>query len=206
MDLQQILDTVVDHRPTLQRASGQYAVLVPLVKREDGYHLLYELRAPSLRHQPGEVCFPGGHMEDDESPEDCAVRETCEELGVDCADIHIIAPLDFLTRGSSIIFPILAEISPDYERKLNLNPCEVSSLFTVSLSWLRDHPPAFYQFSCRPSFTDFPYEELGVTRDYPWLPLEMEVPVYSGLPHPLWGMTARITSHLVRTLYNGKGG
>ncbi len=67
--------------PGLMDATGKYAVLVPLVEGEEGPALLYEVRAGSLRRQPGEVCFPGGKMEAAEYPEECALRETWEELG-----------------------------------------------------------------------------------------------------------------------------
>ena len=67
-------------------ATGQYSVLVPLVEREGGLSLLYEVRAGSLRRQPGEVCFPGGRLEGAESPEECALRETWEELGIPRAE------------------------------------------------------------------------------------------------------------------------
>ncbi len=204
MDLQHIVDTVVSHQPTLQGASGQYAVLVPLVRKDGECHLLFEIRASSLRSQPNEVCFPGGRMEKGETAAECAVRETCEELGFRPSDLQPVGPLDFLTRGCSIVFPVLALVPSDYERILRPNPDEVSSVFTVPLTWFQDHPPKVYHWSCRPSFQEFPFEELGITRDYPWLPLEMEVPVYSGLCHPVWGMTARITSHLIQALYGKK--
>lgn len=35
-----------------------FAVLIPLIKKEDGYHVLFEVRARHLNKQPGEVCFP----------------------------------------------------------------------------------------------------------------------------------------------------
>lgn len=50
---------------------------------------------------------------------------------------------------------------------------------------------------CTPGF---PYEDAGVSPDYPWRPYYMEVPVYHGLPHPLWGLTARITMEVIAHL------
>lgn len=57
-------------------------MLVPLVERPEGLCLLYEVRADTLGRQPGEVCFPGGRIEGVESPEECALRETEEELSI----------------------------------------------------------------------------------------------------------------------------
>ena len=50
------------------------------------------------------------------------------------------------------------------------------------------------------SISDFPYEDAGISADYLWRPYYMEVPVYHGLPHPLWGLTARITMDVVAHL------
>ncbi|NEU34154.1 CoA pyrophosphatase, partial [bacterium LRH843] len=59
----------------------QFAVLVPLVQKQDELHVLFEVRAHHLRRQPGEICFPGGKIEpNDSTPQDAAVRETTEEL------------------------------------------------------------------------------------------------------------------------------
>lgn len=204
MDLRQISEAVSAHRPTLQGAKGEYAVLVPLVSGQGGYHLLYEVRASSLQHQPNEVCFPGGRIEDGESPVDCALRETREELGLPRDALRLVGQLDFLLRGGSVIYPVLAEIASESAAAIRTNPAEVASVFTVPLLWLRDHPPEVYRETLRPQMRDFPYAEVQAAPDYPWLPLEMEVPVYRGLPHPLWGMTARITAHLIRTLYETK--
>ena len=82
MDWNKIADQLNNRVPGLMDASGRYAVLVPLVERDGEVYVLYEVRAATMRRQPGEVCFPGGHIEGDESPENCAVRETWEELGI----------------------------------------------------------------------------------------------------------------------------
>jgi len=60
---------------------GEYAVLIPLMEKEDGF--LLEKRG-ALVPQPGEISFPGGRMEEfDQGAAETAVRETCEELGVE---------------------------------------------------------------------------------------------------------------------------
>lgn len=63
MDMHTLEAYYSHHTPTLQDASGEYAVLIPLLQKADGLHLLYEIRASSLHHHRNEVCFPGGRME-----------------------------------------------------------------------------------------------------------------------------------------------
>lgn len=39
-------------------------------------------------HGDGTWSFPGGHLEWDESPEECAIRETREEMGIEIGDVR----------------------------------------------------------------------------------------------------------------------
>ena len=178
----------------IQGAVGEYAILVPLVQWEGKLCLLFETRAETLvGHQPGEVCFPGGRMEPGETPRQCALRETREELGIPAERIELLGDLDFLyLRSEGLMYPVLARLDP--AAPLRPSPDEVRDTFTVPLSFLRAHPPAIYRYPLRPEIgADFPYDKVGAAADYPWQAGHMEVPVYEGLPYPLWGLTARIT-------------
>ena len=79
----------------LPRLKGKSkAVLIPLIQTEKGLEVVYEIRATTLRTQPCEVSFPGGGIEAGETPEQAAVRETCEELLMTPENVEILAPMD----------------------------------------------------------------------------------------------------------------
>ncbi len=202
MNLQDFRERFRHHQPTLQEARGLFAVLVPLIEKEDGLYLLYEVRSAGLRHHTSEVCFPGGRMEKGESPVDCALRETYEELGIPSQSIEIIGQLDFIyLRSEGLMFPILARVDESILPSLRRCEAEVADTFLVPLRYLQDNPPTRYHYELTPQVDDaFPYDEVQTPPHYTWTPGQMEVPVYHGLPYPLWGLTARITDWLIRSM------
>lgn len=188
--------------PGLMDATGRYAVLVPLVEREDGWYLLYEVRARSMRRQPGEVCFPGGRMEGAESPEACALRETEEELSIPSSAVRILGRLDFIAhRANFIMYPILALVDAQAVEHMTLNPGEVDETFLVPVRHLLETEPLEYSYQLIPQPAEgFPYELIGIPRDYRWQPGGENVPVYPWEGHAIWGLTGRITRHLAALL------
>ena len=78
-----------------------FSILVPVVEKDGHLHLLYERRAKHMKRQPGEICFPGGELEDGESTEECALRETWEEIGVPQDKIRVISQLDTIYTYSN---------------------------------------------------------------------------------------------------------
>ena len=202
MDLEKLKQSLMDREPGLMDATGRYSVLVPLVKGERGCSLLYEVRAGSLRRQPGEVCFPGGKLEASESPEECALRETWEELGIPREKIHLLGRLDFIAhRANFILHPVLALVEGDALGHLRLNPDEVAEVFQVPLDHLRNEPPLEYRYDLVPRPDEnFPYDLIGIPRDYRWQIGGEDVPVYPWKGHVIWGLTGRITRHLTALL------
>lgn len=188
------------HIPGLLDGKRSYAVLVPLVERADGLHVLYEVRAKSLRRQPGEVCFPGGHIEEGETPEQCALRETWEELGIPEEAVRVLGRLDFIAhRANFIMYPILGVISGETADRMKLSEAEVGEVFEVPMSHLLTTEAIEYDYSLIPTPpVNFPYELLNIPKDYKWQPGRENVPVYPWQGHAIWGLTGRITRHLVR--------
>ena len=201
MKLQDVRTLYAHHVPRLLNGRGEFAVLVPLVERPEGLCILYEVRAEGIR-QPREVCFPGGKMEVGEDAIACALRETWEELGIPAEAIEVIAPMDYLyLRNDSAMYPVLGHVDSKAVDNLVASEAEVADTFLVPVKWLQEHPPTLYRYPLRPMVgEDFPYETVQIARDYPWGNGRMEVPVYEGLPYPLWGLTARITYYFLKSL------
>ena len=202
MNLDKLEQHLEERVPGLLDATGRFAVLVPLVRREDGLHLLYEVRARSLSSQPGEVCFPGGRMEPGETPVECALRETQEELGIPPHAIRVLGQLDFLVhRSGFIMYPVLGLVEEQAADAMRLNPPEVDETFFVPLSHLRSHPPVEYSYGMEPRMgEDFPYALLGITPEYNWRVRQEKGVVWPWQGHAIWGLTAKITAHLLSVL------
>lgn len=174
-------------------------MLVPLVNWGGEVCLLFEVRADTLKRQPGEVCFPGGRMEPGEGPEACAVRETGEELGIPASAIQVLAPLDFLCHQSGfLLHPILASVDTAAVDSMRPGLDEVRETFLVPLSFFRENSPLRYTYRLIPQVgTDFPYDRIGFPQGYDWKGGTVDVPIYRWQGHAIWGLTGRIVRWLV---------
>ena len=92
MTVSEIRSRLSRRTPDVLDTKHRSAVLVPLVEQDGRLFLLYEQRAATLRRQPNEVCFPGGRLDGEESPLDCALRETWEELHIPADQVEILEP------------------------------------------------------------------------------------------------------------------
>lgn len=119
------------------------AVLVGLVDRADSLTVLFTQRTDHLLHHAGQISFPGGHTDPgDATPEETALRETEEEIGLHRRHVETIGRLNrYVTRTGFSITPVVALIRPPFE--LAPDPHEVEEVFEVPLAFLLD--PANHQ-------------------------------------------------------------
>lgn len=112
------------------------AVLVPLVLHPEPTVLL-TLRTTKLSSHAGQVAFPGGRIEAGESPEQAALRESWEEVGLGPALPRVLGRLpEHLTGTGYRITPVLALLQPPLE--LIREPGEVELIFEYPLARLLD--------------------------------------------------------------------
>ena len=181
------------------REKGSSAVLAPIVLMEDEACILFEKRAEDLKHQPGEICFPGGRIEAGESARAAAVREACEELIIDPSQIELLTPLDVQSGPSGApLWPFVAMI---YDYDGSYSSKEVDHTFAVPIAWFMEHPPKTVAIDyVRDLPEEFPYELIPGGKDYRWRGRPFEMYFYEH-PHAIiWGITARIVNRLITVL------
>jgi 8-oxo-dGTP pyrophosphatase MutT (NUDIX family) len=184
--LQSRITTTYDVPPELLGDDArEAAVLVPFLRVEDAWHLLFIRRARQEgdRHS-GQVAFAGGQREpEDETLLHTALRETEEEVGIAPADIQVLGHINHHHTVSDFqVRPYVGLVPWPYE--LTLDEVEVARAFTMPLAWLAE--PANYRLE----------ERHHPDSKRPW-----PVVYYQTRDGELlWGATARMTLSLIEIL------
>jgi 8-oxo-dGTP pyrophosphatase MutT (NUDIX family) len=112
------------------------AVLVPIVVRESGPTVLLTQRTAHLRDHAGQVSFPGGRCEDqDSTPVATALREAQEEVGLEPRQVEVLGCLpDYLTSTGFRVTPVVGLVAPPLN--LRLDDFEVAEVFEPPLEFL----------------------------------------------------------------------
>ena len=165
-------------RITHQRQLRDAAVLIAVVDHGPEASVILTKRAETLTDHSGQVAFPGGRIDPtDASPEEAALREAQEEIGLDPDEVEIIGRMpDYVSGSGYRIAPVLSIVRPGFA--LSINEHEVDAAFEVPLRFLMDpvnHTQNSREFN----------KQLWVYYDMP----------YGG--QRIWGVTAGI----IRTLY-----
>lgn len=114
------------------------AIVVPVVEVDGMASLVLTKRPATMRNHAGDWVFPGGRIDDgvDASPQEAALRELAEELGVPRNSARVIGELD--QRGPTLqghtINVFVAVI--DSAESIHPDPHEVSEVAVVSLTEL----------------------------------------------------------------------
>jgi 8-oxo-dGTP pyrophosphatase MutT (NUDIX family) len=160
------------------------AVLIPLVWWQDEWNLLFTRRAETVEHHKGQVSFPGGGCELGETtPEETALREAAEEIGLKPGDVRLLGRLDdILTITGYRITQVVGVMPWPYE--VRLEPAEVRRTFTIPLPWL----------VARENWEEQPVTPAGAPRPFPVIRYHE----YDG--EILWGASARMTLNFLSVL------
>ena len=171
-----------------------YAIAIPFVSED---HLLFQVRSDKLNHQPGDICFPGGAVEDGEKPEEAIIRELTEELLISEEQIDLHEETSLLVNDSAIIHCFPCRIA-DYDGRFNQE--EVAEVFSVPLSFFENTEAEVYEVDWKPVFPeDFPFDKIYGGRNYGWRPRKSRIRFYEYEDRVIWGMTARIVEHFVHS-------
>ncbi len=159
------------------------AVLIPIVKSEQGLELLFTKRTESVEHHKGQVSFPGGAVDEgDATLIETALRETSEEIGLERSVVSILGAMDDLqTPSGFVVTPIVGYI--DQLPPLRMNAGEVAEVILIPLKKFFDTALRHSEFR----------ERNG---------MKIEVFFYDVWREPVWGATAFFVKRLVDILQN----
>ncbi|MDD9876906.1 MAG: CoA pyrophosphatase [Magnetovibrio sp.] len=160
------------------------AVLIPIVEHTDGITVMFTQRTNHLAHHPGQISFPGGHVDPgDDTPEETALRETEEEVGLHRRHIEIVGRLDqYRVRTGFSVTPVVGFVTPPFD--VEPDPHEVAEVFEVPLDFLMD-----------------PTNHQRHSRDYKGTERQFYAMPYGG--YYIWGATAGMLVNLYHVLRDG---
>jgi 8-oxo-dGTP pyrophosphatase MutT (NUDIX family) len=130
-----------DLNPDVRRAGTRElapaAVLLPIVARAEP-SVLFTRRTLHLSRHAGQVSFPGGRLNaDDSSLVRTALRETEEETGIGAEFVEIAGFLDCYETGTGFaILPVVGMLREGFALTPDSN--EVEDVFEVPLAFLLD--------------------------------------------------------------------
>jgi 8-oxo-dGTP pyrophosphatase MutT (NUDIX family) len=175
------------------------AVMLLLTEEDNEAHIVFEVRASHLRHQPGDICLPGGKIEENESPREAAIRETMEELNLEEQDIEYIGEMDyFVSPYGTIMYPFVARL-----KKSEVNPSkgEVDHIFKVPVSYLLHNEPQVYEMEIGPNIKeDFPYHLVKGGKNYKFSKGTLNQYFYSYENYVIWGFTAMVVKSFIEII------
>jgi 8-oxo-dGTP pyrophosphatase MutT (NUDIX family) len=155
-------------------------VLMPLLVENGELKILFTKRTHTLEHHKGQICFPGGSVdEEDASIEETVLREAYEEIGLQREDVEILGRIDdTLTLVSSFIIQPIVGLLP-YPYDFTINTSEVERVLKIPLEVFGAQ---------KPGSKGYGFEFEGMIYDTPTYCYDGEV---------IWGATARIIENFM---------
>jgi len=178
---------------------GKYknsAVMILLQVVNDEPHIVFEVRSNKLTHQPGDVCLPGGMIEEGETPDFTAIRETMEELNLISEEIELIGEMDyFISPYGMFMYPFIAKTS---KSQICPSENEVDHIFTVPIKFFLENEPLLYDMEIGPTNqVDFPFHLINGGKDYKFRKGIIKEYFYEYNGYVIWGFTAQIVKSFI---------
>ncbi len=165
------------------------AVLIAVIDQDDEARVILTQRTENLSSHKGQIAFPGGKIDDGETPEQAALREAEEEIGLTRQHVELLGTFGTYYSGSGYaIAPVVAMVHGAPELTINTN--EVAFAFDVPLAFLMDQ--ASHQVESRVWEKK---ERFFYAMSY--LDANASPPV----EHRIWGVTAGIIRMVQERLY-----
>ena len=123
---------VGNKNPKFGPQTKKAAVFVPITNYSGEPAIIFTLRSHTVGTHKGQVSFPGGHLEELESPIDAALRETNEELGIDIESLESLAWCQTIPAiTGTAVTPVIGHVQIDFDKdsKLQINETEVERVF-----------------------------------------------------------------------------
>ena len=131
-----LVDVLEGERPDARKS----AVLMALFEQDNETHLIFIRRATTLRSHSGEIAFPGGsYDQEDTSLVATALREACEEIGLPPSRVEVLGllPPVFTVVSNFLILPVVAYL-PAGPGPLYAQATEVAEVLLLPLHALAD--------------------------------------------------------------------
>lgn len=134
------LREILARRPAIEIDAPQHrraCVLIPLIRNQGGWGILFTRRAEHLAAHGGQISFPGGAVEEGEALEAAATREAEEEVGIPPRHVELIGRLDdVITNSGFLVAPFVGVIHEPIEYVMQ--EAEVVEIFEVPIEALLD--------------------------------------------------------------------
>ncbi|MDR3258336.1 MAG: CoA pyrophosphatase [Fusobacteriaceae bacterium] len=171
-----------------------YVIFIGICEIDEKPSFILEKRAIGIR-QGGEISFPGGKIEEfDENPEESAIRETMEELGIPREKIDIIGKYGIQTNPyGMIIHCYLGLINIKKLEELNPQKSEVERILCVPLEFFFNTPPQIEKIQLNHTPNKF-MQIKNIPDSYrkPWKGYKREIYFWEYNCDVIWGITGEI--------------